>query len=212
MADINHQQDASRARSRHHAAMDATTAELLRCLQNLIRLGVVAEIDHANPPRVRVQSGKLLTGWLPWSAGRAGETRKWDPVTIGEQVLILSPGGDLAAGIVVPSIYSDAFPAPSGNPGLHATHYPDGAIIEYDHIGHALNATLPDGSSATLTATQVIINAPETRCTGNLTVDQDITVLGGVNAAVDVTAAGVSLVNHVHNGVVPGSSNTGAPQ
>ncbi|WMR36092.1 phage baseplate assembly protein V, partial [Metapseudomonas otitidis] len=40
-------------------------ATLARLLENLIRLGTIAEVDHA-AARVRVQSGQLLTGWLPW--------------------------------------------------------------------------------------------------------------------------------------------------
>jgi len=46
---------------------------------------------------------------------------------------VLSPGGKLAAGVIVPSIYSDAYPAPSDNPTLHVTHNPDGSVVQYDH-------------------------------------------------------------------------------
>ncbi|MCX2525489.1 hypothetical protein [Larsenimonas rhizosphaerae] len=38
--------------------------ELARLLQNLIRLGTVAEVDHADVC-VRVQCGELLTDWVP---------------------------------------------------------------------------------------------------------------------------------------------------
>ena len=54
--------------------------ELLRLIHNLIRLGTIAEVDHARA-RVRVQSGELLTNWLPWIEARAGTTRDWDPPT-----------------------------------------------------------------------------------------------------------------------------------
>lgn len=47
----------------HAAGMH--TAELARLLENLIRLGIVAEIDHGTPPRVRVKAGGLLTAWRP---------------------------------------------------------------------------------------------------------------------------------------------------
>lgn len=40
-------------------------ATLARLLENLIRLSTVAAVDHATQ-RVRVQTGTLLTGWLPW--------------------------------------------------------------------------------------------------------------------------------------------------
>lgn len=217
MENINLRQDASAIRYMHHAAMDSNTAEIFRILQNMIRLGTVAEVDHAAPPRVRVQSGKLLTGWLSWGAGRAGETRKWDPITEGEQVMILSPNGDMAAGIVFPSIYSDANPAPSSSPSLHTTHYADGAVIEYDHDAHALVATLPAGGSAVLTAPASVIvksqaitfDAPETTCTGNLTVQKKLTYQGGMagsggdggvsaNLDGDIKAGNISLQGHHH--------------
>ena len=63
-------------------------ASLSHLIENLIRLGTVAEVDHGSlpdkrPARVLVQSGELLTGWLPWTALRAGTTRDWDPRTVG---------------------------------------------------------------------------------------------------------------------------------
>lgn len=134
------------------------------------------------------------------------------------------------------SIYSTANPAPSHSPTVDTAVYPDGAVIQYDHGSHALTATLPDGSSATVTASHVTSNAPETTCTGNLTVEKNLTVngysalnaglgvqqgSGGGAAAVisgsmavtdDVVASGISLLHHVHSGVQGGGSNTGAPQ
>lgn len=39
-------------------------AALSRMIENLIRLGTIAAVDHA-AQRVRVLTGDLLTGWLP---------------------------------------------------------------------------------------------------------------------------------------------------
>lgn len=114
------------------------TAELSRRLENMIRIGTVAEIDHA-ARCVRVQSGELRTDWLKWRSGRAGATRTWNPPTVDEQVMILSPSGELANGIVMPSIYSVAHDAPSDNPDEHVTEYPDGARIVYNHATQVLN-------------------------------------------------------------------------
>lgn len=58
--------------------------ELLRLVHNLIRLGTIAEVDHSHA-QVRVQSGELLTNWLPWLEARAGTTRTWSAPTVGEQ-------------------------------------------------------------------------------------------------------------------------------
>ncbi|MFZ7197779.1 phage baseplate assembly protein V [Avibacterium avium] len=59
------------------------SAENNRKIENLIRYGVVAEVDCA-ARRARVQSGEILTDWLPWCAFRAGTTKIWSPVTVGD--------------------------------------------------------------------------------------------------------------------------------
>ncbi|MDD3652315.1 phage baseplate assembly protein V [Immundisolibacter sp.] len=168
--------------------MDTAAAliELRRRLDNIVRVGTVAAIDHATA-RVRVQTGNLLTGWLPWSTGRAGTTRTWDPPTVGEQVTLLSPSGEPAAAIVLPAIYRDAHPAPSDAESVHLTTYPDGASIQYDHAAHLYRIALPDGASVEIVAT------------------------GAVHVTGDVIADGISLKTHVHTGILPGGSNTGMP-
>lgn len=113
------------------------TAELLRLIHNLVRLGTIKEVDHA-AARVRVQSGGMLTDWLPWIEGRAGTTRDWNPPTVGEQVVVFSPGGDPASGVVMTGLYRQAHPAPSGDPNVIGRWYPDGTRVEYDHERHRL--------------------------------------------------------------------------
>lgn len=122
-------------------------AELLRLIENLLRLGTIAEVDHGTPgqrlPAVRVKSGALLTGWLPWANGRAGTTRDWNPPTVGEQVMILSPGGDLSNGVAMPSLFQLNYQPPSNAPGKVAREYPDGGLFEYDHANSVLRIHLP---------------------------------------------------------------------
>lgn len=185
--------------------MDAIAAELLRLIQNLIRLGTIAEVDG---DRVRVQSGTITTDWLRWLTHRAGNAATWWQPSIGEQVMILSPAGDLAAGIVLPAIYSDAHPAPGDRNSVHATHYPDGAVVSYDFAAHALQATLPGGGSAVLTAPasvtinsdDITLNAQQTTCTGQLLVKQLITGQGGIaisGGAGGGATATISIPMHV---------------
>ncbi len=87
---------------------------LSRLIKGLIRLGTIAKVDHGSlqdkrPARVRVQSGELLIGRLPWAALHAGTTRHWDPLTVGEQVLMLSPSGQTAHGIAISGLFSTLF-------------------------------------------------------------------------------------------------------
>jgi len=205
--------------------------ETHRLLRNLIRLGTIAALD-ATQARCRVQSGELMTDWLAWLSTSAGTTRTWQPPAIGEQVLLLCPGGDCAAGVVVRGLYSDQFPAPSANETSHLIRYPDGARLEYDDRQHTLRATLPEGGTIhfgaphalTLAAETITFCAPQMICTGNLTVQDTLSYMGGLQGqggaaqldgtlrvSKDVTAGGVSLRAHQHGGVKAGGDHSGAP-
>jgi phage baseplate assembly protein V len=173
-------------------------AELARRLASLMFPGTIAEVDH-QAARCRVASGGITTAWLPWFSRRAGATRDWDPPSVGEQCLVLSPGGEPAAGFVLVGLYSQASPAPATAAPLHRREYPDGAVIDYDHESHAATLTLPAGGAIT-------INAP-----AGITVLGNVQVEGTVTASEDVVAAGISLVQHRHGGVTPGGGQTGAP-
>ncbi len=174
-------------------------AELRRRLDNMIRLGTIARVDHAKA-LCRVQSGAILTGWLPWLSLRAGTTKRWNPPSNGEQCIVYSPSGELAQGIALVGIYSSNNPAPGNVANLDRTTYPDGAVIEYDAAAHKLRAQLPGGGQAELIAD------------GGITIVGDITLTGTLTASVDVIAAGISLVHHVHGGVMAGLADTGAPK
>ena len=219
--------------------MNADQSNLSRLLQNLIRLGTIAQVEGA---KARVQLGpKLTTEWLNWITQRAGSTCAWSAPTVGEQVIVFSPGGDLTRGIILPALYSQEFDAPETSDTIHTTHYPDGAVVQYDHAAHALTALLP-GGTATITADKVTSNAPSTICTGDLTVMKNLIVMqsatvngatalngsvnakagaaGGVAMAVqgtikaseDVLAGAISLAKHPHGGVKAGGDQSGGPQ
>jgi phage baseplate assembly protein gpV len=46
----------------------------------------------------------------------------------------------------------------------------------------------------------------------NIVANGGINITGNVTVNGDVTANGISLINHVHSGVEAGGSNTGKPQ
>ncbi|UVL42388.1 phage baseplate assembly protein V [Pseudomonas sp. B21-040] len=184
---------------------------LARLIENLIRLGTIAE-TQMKPPRVRVKTGALTTGWLPWIAPRAGADREWSPPTVKEQVILFSPSGQLGNGIVLTGLFSDHSPANGDREGLHRFTYRDGAVIEYDSIAHHLNATLPNGGTTNLVSQGGIhIVGPITH-KGDYTQTGNQTITGKVTVTEDVVAANISLVKHPHGGVMSGNGITGQPQ
>lgn len=106
-------------------------ADLRRRLDNMIRLGTIAQVDHAKA-LCRVQSGAITTGWLPFFTRRAGTTNEWDPVSQGEQCTVFSPSGELAQGVVLVGLYSSANPPTSNNPAVHRTEWANGDFIEHN--------------------------------------------------------------------------------
>lgn len=185
-------------------------ADLARLLENIVRFGTV-EAVQMQPPRVQVKSGNITTAWRPWLNLRAGADREWDPPTISEQVVLLSPSGNLAQGVVLTGLFSDLIPANGDREGLHRRTYRDGAVIEYDSIAHRLRAILPEGGITDITSTGGINIVGPINHQGDYTQQGDQNVTGTVTVSEDVIADGISLVSHRHGGVMPGAGQTGVP-
>jgi len=183
---------------------------ITRLIENLIRYGTIAAVQM-KPPRVRVKTGTLTTAWLPWIALRTGADREWNPPTENEQVLLFSPSGQLCNGVVLTGLFSDHIPANGDREGLHRYTYRDGTVIEYDSIAHHLSATLIEGGTTTLTSPGGINLIGDITHKGNYTQTGNQKVTGKITVSKDVIAAGISLVNHPHSGVTPGSGMTGKP-
>ena len=79
------------------------SAELIRLLENTLRVGVVIAVDKERW-RVRVQSGELQTDWLRWNTTRAGEFRIWVPPSVGEQVWLGCIGGNPETAVIIGSL------------------------------------------------------------------------------------------------------------
>jgi phage baseplate assembly protein V len=128
-------------------------SELQRKLANIIRIGLVKEIDYEKA-KVKVKIGEFLTDWLPWITSRAGEDKTWSPLSIGEQVVVLSPLGELSLGVVLPAIYQQKYPPPERRKEINSLTFEDGAKVLYNkESGHlevlvADKITLKVGESA----------------------------------------------------------------
>ncbi|NBC35539.1 phage baseplate assembly protein V [Novosphingobium sp. FSY-8] len=169
----------------------------------LIRLGVVTQVTM-NPPRCRVRfgdpdadDGDVETPPIRWLAMRAGKTRKWSPPDEGEEVVLLTPDGQIGNAVALLGLNNDNAPPPGSTTG-DLTEYEDGARISYDPATHALNAELPDGATALIRA-------------ATITLDGNVHVTGTLSADTDVTAAGISLKGHRHAGIQRGGGTTDPP-
>jgi phage baseplate assembly protein gpV len=83
-------------------------SDLFRRVANLIRIGKISEVDGA---QVKVEIGKVKTNWLP-IISTAGDTSCWIPISVGEQVVVLSPFGELSQSVVLRSIHYNMYDAP----------------------------------------------------------------------------------------------------
>jgi len=173
-------------------SQDYALAELERLFANLLRIGSIEDLDelHKDGPRVTVDLGDLVTDWLPFFTRRAGPDSDWAPPEPGEQVMILSPYGDLGQGVVLPAIYQDAHPAPASARTVRRVQFADGSSVQYDRAAHVLTVDVGSGSvvvncaTATINASEsVTMDTPEGICTGNFTVKKRLTYQGGMSGS-----------------------------
>ena len=210
--------------------MNTDNFDIQRLVRNLIRIGTVSELDLERG-RCRVATGGTLTDWLNWLTGRAGDARSWWAPSIGEQVLVLSLGGELETAFVLPGVFSDAHPAPSASAQAAHIAFPDGAVLEYEPAIGALkavgikSATIEAAERITLTAPnitciasgKITLDAPEVECTqqlttGTIAIHQGGSMTGDLNhTGGSISSNGIVVHTHTHGGVQNGGGQTDKP-
>lgn len=196
---------------RHSVRMEEN-AELSRLLENICRFGSIAAVDTATA-RCRVESGGLTTTWLPWLALRAGADRTWWAPTVGEQVMLLCPGGNPSNGLVLMGVYSDNNPAPGNTDSLTIfAALRDGTKLSYDHATHHLIADVSgdvslicDGDlvatiggdaqmsvtgDLTATAATATLTAADITLNGNVAINGNVSLTGNMAQTGSVTLTG----------------------
>lgn len=202
---------------------EAQIPDIERRLADVVRIGRVEKQDFSDPaaPRVRVRSAGKLTGWLPWTAGRAGGDTQWDPLDMGEQVIMVAPSGDLTQAVIIGSIHQKSAPAPENGADVQGRRWKDGAVDRYDRENHVREIKVPEGGAirftigATtweLTAQGAKLVTPVLDITAQVKIKGDIDVEGGIKTSEDVRAQNVSLINHKNTGVLPGPGLSGPPE
>jgi phage baseplate assembly protein V len=162
--------------------MSAEIGDIQRRLANLFRVGKVAEVNRTTG-RVKVQFGEAVTAWLPWMTGRAGAVKDWNPPSVGEQVVVCSPMGEIEAGFIMPgSINYGDQPAPTTAENTYRLDIPTGGTFE-----------IRCGSSTlTFAGGKISLNC-------------------NLETSADVKAGTISLKDHTHVHTASEPAPTGAP-
>lgn len=158
-------------------------AEVERRLDGAQQFGLVDEVDAARQ-MVRLDLGDgLRSPWVPYGQS-AGALKIHAPPTVGQQMSLSSPSGDMTQGVAAPLSFTDSEPSPSS-----------------------------DGSSNTLTFGRVQVHLTENGVTITASgVTVAITAAGLAITGGEVRHNGVNIGDdHVHGGVDRGSGVTNPP-
>jgi len=209
---VQHQFNARKKQLLQALAMNAQLTEIMRLITNLIRTGTVSEVDPVNW-LCRVKTGDLETNWINWLTLRAGSTRTWWKPSVGEQVVLLSLGGNLETAFALPAIYSEAFPPPDYSEDGTTTVFKDGGWFQYEpETGQLLIKNIKSMRIEAADGIQLItdalgIEASQTRINGDTTMNGDVTHGGGSMSSNSVIAD-----KHLHDKVKSGGDLSGGPQ
>ncbi len=192
--------------------MNTHLTEIMRLITNLIRTGTVSEVDTVNW-LCRVKTGELETNWINWLTLRAGNTRTWWQPSIGEQVVLLSLGGNLETAFALPAIYSDAFPPPDYSENGSTTVFNDGGWFQYEPdtgqllIKNIKSVRIEAADGIQLITDQLGVDASQTLINSQTVMNGAVTQRGG-----DMSSNGVVVDKHKHGGVKSGGDTSGGPQ
>lgn len=185
-------------------------AETERLFGTLAREGVIESVD-LDAGKVVVSFGEETTppiDWLMWT----GDTSIWAAPTVGQQVAVFCPEGDVERGYVVGGLASSQM-APLFLGATVGIRFKDGAILTYDPEAKKLQMQLT--GEAEITAPDGVKVYADTDIEGDVAIKGDVKIEGGlvaqktIESKTDVVAAGISGKNHRHPN---GNPMTGGPQ
>jgi phage baseplate assembly protein gpV len=167
-------------------------------LNNMFREATVKEADYSKGLAI-VEAHGMDSKEVPWMEP-AGDIVEWTPVSQGQRVMLVSPGGQMGRGFIIPGGFTDSVPQPHdkgaekrikiGN--AQQTLSTNGLVLEVG--GSTLNFG-SDGLTISAGGTTFALTSSGFAQTGG-TITHDGTVI-------DKT--------HEHTGVATGGANTGPP-
>lgn len=172
-------------------SMRRRIGELERRLGSMSRIGVVREVDPAKGvARVALQDGEngdFLTPFIPWEEAGTGLAKTHMPPSVGQQVTVRSPTGDLHDASIQGGLNSDANPRPSAKGDEYVLLQIGAALISVKDGGDQMVFEI-GGVSLTLSASGLEVSG------GTLT--HNSTDVGDT---------------HTHSGVLSGPADTATP-
>ncbi|ENW74590.1 TPA: phage baseplate assembly protein V [Acinetobacter baumannii] len=204
-------------------------ADINRRLENLIRFGTIKTVNPSKPiPLVTVDLDDIVTPEIRFFNARSGDDSIWDPPSLDEEVMVISPCGEIGpTSVVFYGLYNNEHPSPSDDLNKKIRVFADGCVIAYDVSAHQLSAILPSGGKAIVTADGGITINGDTTINGNLQVNGSTAMTGNntiggsqlvqgsshstgaFSTEADVKAGSISLKEHKHPGDSGGA--TGVP-
>ncbi|WP_350261135.1 phage baseplate assembly protein V [Pantoea sp. BJ2] len=191
--------------------MNIQLTEIMRLITNLIRTGIVSEMDPEKW-QCRVKTGDLETNWINWLTFRAGNTRTWWQPSIGEQVVLLSLGGNLETAFALPAIYADAFPPPDYSENGSTTVFNDGGWFQYEPdtgqllIKNIKSVRIEAADGIQLITDQLGVDASQMLINSETVMNGAVTQGGG-----PMSSNGVIADKHAHDKVKAGGDISGEP-
>ena len=170
-----------------------------------------AEVDRENW-LCRVKTGDLETNWISWLTLRAGNARTWWRPSEGEQVVLLSLGGNLETAFALPAVYSNQFAPPSTSADACVTEHPDGGWFEYEpatgrwYVRGIKSMVIEAADNITLKTSEFVLEADRTRINSEVVINGGVTQGGGA-----MSSNGIVVDAHQHTGVLKGGDTTGGP-
>ncbi|HHP4689723.1 phage baseplate assembly protein V [Acinetobacter baumannii] len=137
-------------------------ADINRRLENLIRFGTIKTVNPSKPiPLVTVDLEDIVTPEIRFFNARSGDDSTWDPPSLDEEVMVISPCGEIGpTSVVFYGLYNNEHPSPSDELNKKIRVFSDGCIISYDIATHHLSAILPPTGTIEVTANGgVTVNA-----------------------------------------------------
>lgn len=204
-------------------------ADINRRLENLIRFGTIKTVNPSKPiPLVTVDLDDIVTPEIRFFNARSGDDSTWDPPSLDEEVMVISPCGEIGpTSVVFYGLYNNEHPSPSDDLNKKIRVFADGCVIAYDISAHQLSAILPSGGKAIVTADGGITVNGDTTINGNLQINGSTAMTGNntvggsqlvqgsshstgaFSTEADVKAGSIGLKEHKHPGDSGGT--TGGP-